>query len=99
MIRKWYALGLTALMLIVSYDATVKAIAEDYDGIIVHYQGDYETPYIYCWESTPSGTYPAWPGEAMVKDLDSDWYTKEFPGITFINLISSMTTDRRRPET
>jgi glycosidase len=96
MIRKWYALGLTALMLIVSYDATVKAVAEDYDGIIVHYQGDYQTPYIYCWDSTPSATYPAWPGEAMVKDVDSDWYTKEFPEISFINLIFS---DHGSPQT
>ncbi|MFA5236123.1 MAG: alpha-amylase family glycosyl hydrolase, partial [Bacilli bacterium] len=94
--RKWYALGLTALMLVVSYDATVKAIAEDYNGIIIHYQGDYDEPYIYCWNSTPSATYPAWPGEAMVKDLDSDWYTKEFPGITSINLVFS---DHGSPQT
>ncbi len=64
------------------------AQAADATGITVHYKGDYATPYIYYWNSTPSGTVSsAWPGEAMVKDLDSDWYTKAFPGVTSINLI------------
>jgi len=94
--RKWLALGLITLMMTVSYKAPIEAISSG-DGIVVHYQGNYATPYIYYWGSVPSGTASAgWPGEAMVKDSQSDWYTKSFPNVTYINLIFS---NNGRPQT
>jgi len=86
--KTWYALGLTALMLVVSYHGSIKAIAETETGITVHYLGDYDPAYIYYWGSQPSGTASsAWPGEAMVFDTEAGWYTKVFPNVTYINLI------------
>ncbi len=57
-------------------------------GIIVHYRGDYATPYIHYWDAVPAsipGT--SWPGEMLVKDTGSEWYTKSFAGLTSIKLI------------
>jgi len=86
--RKWYALGLTALLMAASYHGTIKAIVDAEGGITVHYVGDYPTPYIYYWDSQPAGTASApWPGEPMVLDNETGWYTKVFPDVTYINLI------------
>ena len=50
-------------------------------GIIVHYRGDYADPYIHYWDAVPNTvTSTTWPGDKLVKDSDSDWYTKGFAG-------------------
>lgn len=57
-------------------------------GITVHYRGDYTNPHIYYWNPQPAIiTTPSWPGEKMIKDEGSDWYTKSWPELTAINLI------------
>ncbi len=88
--KKWVALGLTALMMLVSYHDTVKAVNGDTVGITIHYKGDYTTPHIHYWDAQPSTsgiTSTAWPGDPMAKDSGSDWYTKTFPTATSIKIV------------
>ncbi len=65
-------------------------------GISVHYKGDYANPHIYYWNATPNLPSVNWPGTKMEQDIDSDWYSFDFPEQTFINLIFN---DNGNPQT
>lgn len=76
--------------ILISFAMPLETKATTSEGITVHYKGDYATPYIYYWNSSPSGTAStSWPGEAMIKDSVGDYYTKTFDGVNSINLIFS----------
>lgn len=64
-------------------------------GITVHYKGEYNNPYIYYWEATPSLPSVSWPGVKM-NESNEGWYTYSFPEQTATNLIFS---DNGSPQT
>jgi glycosidase len=86
---KYFAFLITAMMTITAHSGPVKAIVDGQSGIKINYQGDYDDPHIHYWNAQPTGIISdsAWPGDRMAHDAETGWYYKEFPNITFINIV------------
>lgn len=57
-------------------------------GITVHYYTESgTTPYIYYWNSLPANIETSYPGQAMQRDSQANWYSYRFNNVTKINLM------------
>ena len=93
--KKLVSLLLVALVLcsVAVMSVTVSAAETDVaeseaSGITVHYYTETgKTPTIYYWNSLPTNISTTYPGKAMTKEAEANWYTYTFSDVTKINML------------
>ena len=67
---------------------TDENVSEADNQLVIHYKGDGKTePYIYYWNSLPTNISTTYPGKAMTKEAEANWYTYTFSDVTKINML------------
>ena len=93
--KKLISLLLVVLILcsvaVVSFTANAAETDEttaEAGGITVHYYTETgKTPTIYNWNSLPTNISTTYPGKAMTKEAEANWYTYTFSDVTKINML------------
>ena len=93
--KKLISLLLVVLILcsvaVVSFTANAAETDEttaEAGGITVHYYTESgKTPTIYYWNSLPTNISTTYPGKAMTKEAEANWYTYTFSDVTKINML------------
>ena len=68
--------------------AEVDTTESEAGGITVHYYTETgKTPTIYYWNSLPTNISTTYPGKAMTKEAEANWYTYTFSDVTKINML------------